>query len=482
MKTAPRLLSSGTMLLPRQLFADLQIEKILSAHAISVLQNPCEKQEIARRQELFVLLESDAVLEKVKRCLSALVETERAIGLWKDAKTAIDRYHLQANVISAYIGACESLSSLSGSGSLLSDVADYYSSADRQALLDVLREDHQKIKTLLRKTYVSLLSMSDKDWLTPDYNAVSEFDQIAACAQKLGLTTSKKKVLNTKIDGSLSDAICGLYAAEVAEIEVLFAKYAGVDFYEPLVYIPEIKFFLEIYDFIQRAQMSGVPNCIPHIADNPHYTARELYDSTLLAKNCQQIIPSDVEFTEQEPFFFLTGANGGGKTTYLRAVGSNLVLFLAGCPVFAKEATIYPFDSVASHFPKDERFDHIGRLVEELKRTTDMLSASDGKKAFLLFNETYSGTDDKRGFELLKSTSDQISKASYFCLYVTHFHEVMRTDYPVLSAEIDPADENKRTYRIIKSKGNASSYAIDILKKYRLDQDSLRKRRACNGN
>ena len=45
------------------------------------------------------------------------------------------------------------------------------------------------------------------------------------------------------------------------------------------------------------------------------------------------------------------------------------------------------------------------------------------------------------------------------------------------SAEIDPADENKRTYRIVKSKGNASSYAADILKKYGLDKDSLRERR-----
>ena len=39
--------------------------------------------------------------------------------------------------------------------------------------------------------------------------------------------------------------------------------------------------------------------------------------------------------------------------------------------------------------------------------------------------------------------------------------------YPVLSAEIDPTDENRRTYRIVQSKGTASSYAADILRKYR---------------
>ena len=48
-----------------------------------------------------------------------------------------------------------------------------------------------------------------------------------------------------------------------------------------------------------------------------------------------------------------------------------LLLFLAGCPVFAQEASIYPFDTVAAHFPKDERFDHVGRLDEELLRTSE---------------------------------------------------------------------------------------------------------------
>ena len=98
----------------------------------------------------------------------------------------------------------------------------------------------------------------------------------------------------------------------------------------------------------------------------------------------------------------MLGANGGGKTTYLRALGINLILFLAGCPVFATEAEMYPFDIVLSHFPKDERFDHSGRLDEERKRTEEMLNIAQNKAGFLFFNETFSGTDDKRGFDLLK--------------------------------------------------------------------------------
>ena len=233
---------------------------------------------------------------------------------------------------------------------------------------------------------------------------------------------------------------------------------------------------------IQRAAKIGVPHSIATIAQAPRYVARELYDVSLLAKNCENIVPNDADFTQSEPFCFLLGANGGGKTTYLRALGVNLVLFLAGCPIFAKEAEIYPFDIVLSHFPMDERFDHIGRLDEERKRTEEMLNLAENKSAFLFFNETFSGTDDKRGFDLLTDTAAKIEGSKHFGLYVTHFYEVMSLDYPVLSAEVDLSDANKRTFRIVRSKGSASSYAADILKKYRLDKDSLESRRCGHGN
>ena len=111
-----------------------------------------------------------------------------------------------------------------------------------------------------------------------------------------------------------------------------------------------------------------------------------------------------------------------------------------------------------------------------------VIGQSPNKTAFLFFNETFSGTDDLRGFALLTDVVGHASAGQFFGLYVTHFHEVMTLDYPVLSAEVDMTEENKRTFRIVKSKGRASSYAADILKKYRLDKHSLEARRANDGN
>ena len=483
MINAPRLINNRfTTLLPNTLFSDLQLDKILSPQAIAVLQHLCEPSEIMRRNELFLRLDQGENVAHVENTLSALCATERALYLLKDAKIPLDIYYRQAELFESYLASCEALASMYNIGELFADVANHYSSEESQKLRSEMEKSAHKIRSLLREMSAGLLSFADKNWLTPDYDAVSEIDNISECAEHLGFTVPAKKAQNTKINLSLSKAICRLYSDKVEQIESEIAKYANVDFHEPLMYISEIKFFLEIHSLMQRASKLRVPHTIAKIANAPQYAAKELYDVSLLAKNCETIIPNDADFTEKEPFCFLLGANGGGKTTYLRALGVNLIFFLAGCPVFAKEAEIYPFDIVLSHFPRDERFDNTGRLDEERRRTEEMLKAAQDKVAFLLFNETFSGTDDKRGFELLKDTAMKIGENHQFGLYVTHFHEVMTLDYPVLSAEVDSSDANKRTFRIVRSKGSASSYASDILKKYRLDKDSLAARRCGHGN
>jgi len=483
MKSTPKLLNNNdTVLLKRELFSDLQLDRVISEQTISVLQKPCTRNEIRRRNEVFELLEDGEYLEQMQNVLAVLSAAERSFYLLRDEKNSLDRYYRYREVLEGYIGSCESLASMSALGGIFADVSNYFSSEQMLSILADMKEASKRIKSLLRRLHIGLLSFSDKSWLTPDYDSVSEYDRIAQCAKALGFTVSDRKKQNIKIDFLLSDAICRLYADEISEIEAEISKFADVDLCEPFAYIPEIKFFLEINSLIKRANDTCVPHCYPRIAQVPRYVAKELYDISLLAKNCKTIVPNDSDFTENEPFCFLVGANGGGKTTYIRALGVNLVLFLSGCPVFASDAEIYPFDIVCAHFPMDERFDNIGRLDEEVNRTEVMLKTAQNKTAFLLFNETFSGTDDKRGVALLKNCAEQIRENKHFGLYVTHFYDVMSLDYPVLSAEVDFDDENKRTFRIVRSKGSASSYAMDILKKYRIDRDSLSVRRNEYGN
>ena len=472
----------GVFCLPAVLLSDLQLDRILGAQTLGILQKPCDGETRRARLEIFAALEDPTCHLCAERCLSALTQLQRTWELWREAKIPLDKYHLEAVLMDACLNAFEALDALSHCDPRLALSASAFGAGEWQGLLTRMREDHHRLTVLLERMHIGLLSMADKLWLTPDREAVSEREQIAACAREMGLVPPSAQKRSIRVDMTLSDAVCRLYADEVSQIETICDSYAGVAWGEMIACIPELRFYLDICGLLRRAEARGIPHCIPSEAASPQYTARELYDISLLAKECERIVPNDVSFTEQEPFAFLIGANGGGKTTYLRAVGLNLVLFLAGCPVFAREAVMYPFARIYSHFPRDERFDRTGRLDEEQERVARMLADAAGHETFLLFNETFSGTDDVRGFDLLRDAVKKAGEAGHFGLFVTHFHEVMTLDVPVLSAQVDSEDKNKRTYRIHKTKGTASSFAADILRKYRLDRESLRGRRGNDGN
>lgn len=480
--SAPRLLRGGNGKLPRMLFSDLQLDKILSEEAISVLQKPCGADDIRRRAELFILLESESGKERFDRIFRVLSSCERALLLLDEAQNDYERYHRHACALEAYADALNALSSMTDFGSLFADAAAYFGTSDKTAAAAEMKKSAGKIRALLFPMHSELLSLSGKSWLTPDAGSVSETDCVANCAKKLGFAVSSKRSTDVKVNRVLSEAICALYSDECAQIEDEIAKYADVDMSEPTKYLAELSFFREITELCVKAAETGVPHCRAKLSDEVIYRADKLYDVSLLAKKCEHIVPNDAYFGGGERFCFLTGANGGGKTTYLRAVGINLVLFLSGCPCFADNAEIYPFALVLSHFQQDERFDDTGRLDEEKGRADEMLCKAEKNTSFLLFNETFSGTDEKRGFELLKETVEKIHEYGCFGLYVTHFHEVKSLGEPVLSAEINADDGNRRTFRIVRAKGSASSYAADILRKYRLDKDSLNERRRANGD
>ena len=133
-----------------------------------------------------------------------------------------------------------------------------------------------------------------------------------------------------------------------------------------------------------------------------------------------------------------------------------------------------------------------------------------------MLNEIYSSLDEERGLAYALECAAGLGRAGGFGLFVTHFYGVRKSGLPLL--ETLTADDNTsdravsdhaasdcavsdraasdcavsdraasdraasggagsvRTYKIVRAVGSASSHALDILKKYRLDPESLRVR------
>ena len=460
--------------LPRRLHTDLRLERLLSENALSLLCRPCGKEEIRRRQQIFSRMAEPAVRDAMAKCLAALDELESAVLRLNAPGPTLALYCLHARRMAAYLDACAHLARIGDLGELFAETAAYFVHPEIKQTLSSLHRDLNRMEELLLPLRRGLLAVGDRYRLYGDSGAVSEEEELTACITALGLTPPAPRTAAIPLPASLSDALLALHPEKAAEIEEILARQDGIDFLAPAAHIPALKFFLEIHALTERAAARGIPHTLPDIAARPQYCAEDLCDISLLNED-RPIVPNDARFTEKEPFFFLIGANGGGKTTYLRALGINLLLFGAGCPIFARSACIFPFHRTDAHFPADERFTHTGRLEDEARRADAMLKESEEKPAFLLFNETFSGADGETGFAHLERLAARIRDAGHFGLFVTHFHQITDTDYPLLTARID--EGQNRTFRIDKFRGAAASHAADILRRYGLDAESLEKRR-----
>jgi DNA mismatch repair ATPase MutS len=93
----------------------------------------------------------------------------------------------------------------------------------------------------------------------------------------------------------------------------------------------------------------------------------------------------------------ITGSNMSGKTTLMRAIGSNVVLALAGAPVAARTFTLSPLQVLTSMRVKDslERgVSYFYAEVQRIKAVLDAAAAAKGQALFLL-DEILLGTNTR---------------------------------------------------------------------------------------
>ena len=302
------------------------------------------------------------------------------------------------------------------------------------------------------------------------------------CAKKFGLgEINPESVIPHRLTAGIMYAASRLHPQEFNLIAGFAEKYQSIIDPEFLGYRTQLGFYISVCRLIQRIKSAGIPICYPSISEKKQIILREAFDITLLEKGEKNIIPNNADFTEAEPFFFLTGANGGGKTTYLRTVGVSVLMFLAGAPIPCKSADIFPLSCVFTHFPHDERFELSGRFIDEQERVNDILLNSE-VGCLVLLNETYSTTSEQKAIRCTSELAEKLYKKGVFGVYVTH-HKIGVTyensekglEIPMLNVLLDK-DGTKRTYKIARRTETESSHAQDILKKYRLDFNSLKER------
>jgi hypothetical protein len=117
----------------------------------------------------------------------------------------------------------------------------------------------------------------------------------------------------------------------------------------------------------------------------------------------------------------VTGSNMAGKSTYLRSIGVNVVLAMAGAPVCATEFTLSHVQVISSMRITDNLEESTSTFYAELKKLKTIIEkVNAGEKVFILLDEILRGTNSLDRHTGSKALIKQLIKKKAAAVIATH--------------------------------------------------------------
>jgi hypothetical protein len=155
-----------------------------------------------------------------------------------------------------------------------------------------------------------------------------------------------------------------------------------------------VLFELEALVSLATFKYNHPQSVFPEILDGEfNYQAKEASHPLI---NQDLAVPNDIHFPSLGSFNIVTGANMAGKSTYLRTVGINMILSMAGAVVLAKSLKIKPIQLFTSIRTKDNLARNESYFYAELLRLQGIIEElQKGEPLFIILDEILKGTNSK---------------------------------------------------------------------------------------
>ncbi|HXR82798.1 MAG TPA: hypothetical protein VN722_00665 [Hanamia sp.] len=158
-----------------------------------------------------------------------------------------------------------------------------------------------------------------------------------------------------------------------------------------------------------------------------------------------------IDIESNAELMLVTGSNMAGKSTYLRSIGVNVVLAMAGAPVCAKSFSISHVQLISSMRITDNLEESTSTFYAELKKLKTIIEkVNAGEKVFILLDEILRGTNSLDRHTGSKALIKQLIKKKAAAIIATHDLELanLKEDFSknILNYHFDVQVSNDELY------------------------------------
>ena len=137
----------------------------------------------------------------------------------------------------------------------------------------------------------------------------------------------------------------------------------------------------------------------------------------------QRVVGNDVD-ADGKLLVMITGANQGGKSTFLRSVGLAQLMTQCGMFVGAESLRVNVCAGVFTHYKREEDATmESGKLDEELARMSEIATHLTSN-CLLLCNESFAATNEREGSQIARQVVTALLEQGIKVLFVTHMFDL----------------------------------------------------------
>ncbi|WP_243119701.1 MutS-related protein [Pelotomaculum propionicicum] len=230
----------------------------------------------------------------------------------------------------------------------------------------------------------------------------------------------------------------------------------------------ELAFYVGCLNLYERLAQIGEPVSFPLPVDagERRHSFKGLYDVCLALSLEQKIVGNDVN-ADGKDLVMITGANQGGKSTFLRSIGLAQLMMQCGMFVPAESFSSNICQNLFTHYKREEDTTmNSGKLDEELGRMSDIVDKIT-PNSMLLFNESFAATNEREGSEIARQIISALLERRVKVFFVTHLYEFAHGFYDkklknTLFLRAERQNDGRRTFKLVDGEPLQTSFGEDL--------------------